>query len=88
MVSPTFQLYVVKEYQRLVEVENSPLSIQWSARRFLSKANYTIHTDAKKKQLSNFGYSGRGRKRVIKMGGSTLHLLFFEEKTLKKVVTL
>lgn len=46
MVSPTFQLYVVKEYQRLVEVENSPLSIQWSARRFLSKANYTIHTDA------------------------------------------
>ena len=51
-LSPTFQLYVVKEYQRLVEEEYNPLSLQWSARRFLSKANYTVHTDAIKEKLS------------------------------------
>ena len=45
-ISPTFQLYIVKEYQRLKEQENNPLSLEWNAKRILSKINYTLHTDA------------------------------------------
>ena len=45
-ISPTFQLYIVKEYQRLKEQESNPLSLEWNAKRILSKTNYTLHTDA------------------------------------------
>ena len=45
-LSPTFQLYVVKEYQQLKEAENNPLSLQWDVKRILSKTNYVLHTDA------------------------------------------
>ena len=45
-ISPTFQLYIVKEYQRLKDLESSPLSLEWNAKRILSKTNYTLHTDA------------------------------------------
>ena len=45
-LSPTFQLYIVKEYQRLKEQENNPLLQHWDVKRLLSKVNYHIHTDA------------------------------------------
>ncbi len=45
-ISPVFQLYVVREYQRLIEVERSQLAIAWDVKRLLSKNNYHIHTDA------------------------------------------
>lgn len=45
-LSPTFQLYIVKEYQQLKEHENNPLLNDWDVKRILSKANYTLHTDA------------------------------------------
>jgi hypothetical protein len=45
-ISPTFQLYIVQEYQRLKEAEENPLLQQWNVKRLLSKANYTLHTDA------------------------------------------
>ena len=45
-ISPTFQLYIVKEYQRLKEQESSPLSLEWNAKRILSKTNYALHTNA------------------------------------------
>ena len=45
-ISPTFQLYIIKEYQRLKEQESDPLSLEWNAKRILSKTNYTLHTDA------------------------------------------
>ncbi len=47
-ISPVFQLYVVREYQRLVEKENNPLLEQWNVNRIITKANYTLHTDAVK----------------------------------------
>ena len=49
-ISPTFQLYIIKEYQRLKEQESDPLSLEWNAKRILSKTNYTLHTDAIKKR--------------------------------------
>lgn len=45
-ISPVFKLYLLKEYQRLKEDENDRLKLEWNAKRFLSKSNYLIHTDA------------------------------------------
>ena len=44
-----FELYLVKEFQRLKEAEQKALG--WSAKRELSKINYHIHTDAIKANL-------------------------------------
>ena len=43
-VSVEFELYLIKEFQRLKEEEQKQLG--WSAKRELSKINYRIHTDA------------------------------------------
>ena len=50
-ISPEFKLYVIKDYQRLKDDENSRLSLNWNLRRTLAKANYKIHTDAVKSHL-------------------------------------
>ena len=47
-ISPIFKLYLLKEYQRLKDEENDRLNLEWNAKRFLSKNNYFIHTDAVK----------------------------------------
>jgi len=44
-----FELYLVKEFQRLKEEEQKQLG--WSAKRELSKINYHIHTDVIQKNL-------------------------------------
>ena len=48
-VSVEFELYLIKEFQRLKEEEQK--SIGWSAKRELSKINYHIHTDAVRANL-------------------------------------
>lgn len=48
-VSVEFELYLIKEFQRLKEKEQKQLS--WSAKRELAKINYSIHTDAIKMNL-------------------------------------
>lgn len=45
-LSPEFELYIIKDYQRLKNDENSRLSLHWNLRREISKINYRIHTDA------------------------------------------
>ena len=50
-ISPVFKLYLVKEFQRLKQEENSRLQIEWDAKRFLTKNNYLIQTDAVKNYL-------------------------------------
>jgi hypothetical protein len=45
-ISVEFKLYLIKEFQRLKEDENSRLSLAWNLNRTLSKLNYHIHTDA------------------------------------------
>jgi len=47
-LSPEFQLLVVKEYQLLKEQTTRSQNLEWNFRRFLTKANYKIHTDAVK----------------------------------------
>ncbi len=48
-ISVEFELYIVKEFQRLKEEEQKQLG--WSAKRELAKLNYRIHTDAIKQNL-------------------------------------
>jgi len=48
-LSPEFKLYLIKEFQRLKEQENKALD--WNVKRFLTKINYRIHTDAIKENL-------------------------------------
>ena len=50
-ISPEFKIYLIKEFQRLKEGENSRLSLAWNLNRTLSKLNYRIHTDAIKTHL-------------------------------------
>ena len=50
-ISSVFKLYLIKEFQRLKEAENDAKKIEWDAKRFLSKNNYLIQTDAVKKYL-------------------------------------
>ncbi|MCE7063251.1 KilA-N domain-containing protein [Dyadobacter sp. CY343] len=45
-ISPSFKLYLIKEFQRLKEDENERLSLDWQLHRALAKINYGIHTDA------------------------------------------
>ena len=50
-ISPEFKLYIIKDYQRLKQDENSRLSLNWNLNREISKLNYRIHTDAIKDNL-------------------------------------
>ena len=48
-ISVEFELYFIKEFQRLKAQEQAQLG--WNAKRELSKINYRIHTDAIKQNL-------------------------------------
>ena len=48
-LSVEFELYLVKEFQRLKAAEQAQLG--WSAKRELAKINYRIHTDAIQQHL-------------------------------------
>lgn len=50
-LSPEFQIYLVNEFQRLKDDENSRLKLEWNLQRTLAKVNYQIHTDAIKENL-------------------------------------
>jgi hypothetical protein len=48
-VSVEFELFLIKEFQRLKELESKTLD--WNTKRFLTKINYKIHTDAIRENL-------------------------------------
>ena len=50
-ISAEFELYIIKDYQRLKSDENSRISLGWNVNRILAKVNYKIHTDAIKDNL-------------------------------------
>ncbi|OFZ97315.1 MAG: DNA-binding protein [Betaproteobacteria bacterium RIFCSPLOWO2_02_FULL_62_17] len=45
-ISPEFKIYLIREFQRLKDEENSRLNLGWNLQRTLAKINYRIHTDA------------------------------------------
>jgi hypothetical protein len=52
-LSPVFQLYLIKEFQRLKirEAEEQKATLEWHVKRTLAKVNYRIHTDAVQQHL-------------------------------------
>lgn len=50
-ISPMFQLYIVKEYQRLKTAETDTLNLEWDIKRVFSKVNYHLQTDAVLKHI-------------------------------------
>ena len=50
-ISPTFKLYLIKEFQRLKEIESNENNLEWNVKRLISKANYSLHTDAVKNYI-------------------------------------
>lgn len=48
-ISAEFKIYLIKEFQRLKEIEQEQLG--WDIRRNLTKINYRIHTDAIQQHL-------------------------------------
>jgi hypothetical protein len=50
-ISSEFQLYLIKEFERLKKDESYRNKLDWSVKRELAKTNYVIHTDAIKENL-------------------------------------
>lgn len=50
-ISAEFKLYIIQDYKRLKNDENSRFSQQWNLNREIAKINYKIHTDAVKTHL-------------------------------------
>jgi len=50
-ISPIFKLYIIKEFQRLKEIESNQYNLEWNVKRIVSKANYTLHTDSIKNYM-------------------------------------
>ncbi|MEO2060200.1 MAG: KilA-N domain-containing protein [Mesonia sp.] len=50
-ISPMFKLLLIKEFQRLKEIETNKYNLEWDVKRVLSKVNYQIHTDAVKNHI-------------------------------------
>lgn len=52
-LSPPFQLYLIKEFQKLkaIEAEEQQKTLDWSIKRLISKVNYKIQTQAIKDKL-------------------------------------
>jgi len=49
--SPTFQVFLIKEFDRLKTEEAKALNTEWDVKRIMSKANYRIHTEAVRNYL-------------------------------------
>ena len=91
-LSPEFKLYLIKEFQRLKEDENSRLSLAWNLNRTLSKLNYRIHTDAIKefiipknitKEQSNYVYASEADVLNVALFGKTAKQWREENKDLE-----
>ena len=50
-ISSIFRLFLIKEFQRLKEDEQTSKALEWNLQRTLSKINYRIHTDAIKDEI-------------------------------------
>lgn len=50
-LSPSFYVYLIKEFQRLKTEESNRLQLEWNTNRFISKRNYALHTDSIKQNL-------------------------------------
>ncbi|MDR1263883.1 MAG: KilA-N domain-containing protein [Oscillospiraceae bacterium] len=76
-ISAEFELYVIRDYQRLKNDENSRISLEWNVKRILSKVNYRIHTDAIKENLIPSEISARQKSFVYADEADVLNIALF-----------
>jgi hypothetical protein len=76
-ISAEFKLYLIKEYQRLKEVENKQYKLDWNLQRTLAKVNYTIHTDAIKERLIPQKLTGKQTSIVFATEADLLNMALF-----------
>jgi hypothetical protein len=74
-VSVEFELYIVKEFQRLKDIEQKELG--WSAKRELAKINYHIHTDAVKQNLIPQELTSQQTSIIYATEGDVLNMALF-----------
>jgi hypothetical protein len=81
-ISPQFKYYLIKEFQRLKDEENSRLKLGWNLQRTIAKINYNIHTDAVKENLIppelskeqiNYVYASEADLLNVALFGMTAH---------------
>ena len=74
-ISVEFELYIVKEFQRLKAEEEK--QIGWTAKRELSKINYHIHTDAIKENLIPTEVSSKAASVIYANEADVLNVAMF-----------
>ena len=74
-ISVEFELYIIKEFQRLKEQEQA--QIGWSAKRELSKINYRIHTDAIRQNLIPSEVTPQQASRIYASEADVLNVAMF-----------
>ena len=74
-VSVEFELYLIKEFQRLKAEEQKLLG--WSAKRELAKINYRIHTDAIKQNLIPIELTPQQKSFIYADEGDLLNVAMF-----------
>ena len=76
-ISVEFELYIIKDYQRLKADENSHISLEWNVKRILAKVNYRIHTDAVRDNLIPPQLSSRQKSYVYADEADLLNVVLF-----------
>ena len=76
-ISAEFELYIIKDYQRLKTDENSRISVNWNVNRILAKVNYKIHTDAIKDNLIPPELTPRQKSNVYANEADLLNTVLF-----------
>lgn len=76
-ISAEFKLYIIKDYQRLKNDENSNSSLGWNLNRELVKINYRIHTDAIKENLIPESMANKLQGIVYANGADILNVSLF-----------
>jgi hypothetical protein len=64
-LSPVFQIYLIKEFQRLKEEESERLNLGWNLKRTLASVNYRVHTDAVKMHLIPARLAGTKQEGIV-----------------------
>ena len=74
-ISPEVKLYIIKEFQRLKVQESEQL--EWNGKRFLTKLNYLIHTDAVKEHLVPIELSNLQKSYIYASEADLLNVALF-----------
>lgn len=76
-LSPEFELYIIKDYQRLKKEEGERLSLGWEARRAIAKTNYHIHTNAIRDHLLDESVSTKQKSSTYASEADIINVALF-----------